>query len=353
MNAFPESSSVRVRRREPRRGTVLSGLFAVALLVSGVVTTVPAYGAPAQRVTFGIEPSAVNGPNGFAYFSYGVTPGAFVDDHVALVNYSAVPLRLSLYGTDAVETLSGGFGLLLATQRPSGVGSWISLAAKYAHVIVPPRRVNGPGIFVVPFTMRVPITTTPGDHVGGIVASLRTRGVNSSGQNIILDQRIGTRVFVRVAGQLHPSVQIRNLHATYFATWNPFGSGRVRVSYQVLNSGNVDLSLSQSVNVTGALANSHHVALANVALLLSGSAINESVVVGGVWPQFIEHVGVSVKSQSATSTLVPLQSVNVNANATVSLWTIPWPQLIFLAVVVAALFIWRRRHSSSVVKDAS
>jgi hypothetical protein len=333
-------------RRLCRSVLALSAAVSVCALGSSAGAT------SAGRVTFGLEPSSSVGPNGYALFSYAVTPGGFVSDHVALVNYSSVPLTLNLYATDAVETPSGGFGLLLASQKPTGVGSWVSLAAKYHKVTVPSQRNDGPGILVVPFSMHVPITTTPGDHVGGIVASLRTRGVNSSGQNIILDQRVGSRLFVRVAGALHPSVEVRNLRANYVGTWNPVGRGQVRVSFDVVNNGNVDLSLAQVLSVSSFVANSHHVKLANEALLLSGSKIAETAVVNGVWPQFIAHATVRVTSHQATSTLVPVQNVSVRAQASTFLWTVPYALLILIGLFIALAVAWRQFRPSRRVSKA-
>ena len=122
---------------------------------AGAATDRPATPAPG-RVTFGIEPASASGADGRASFTFGVTPGAVLFDHVSLLNYSSVPLTLQVYARDAEETTGGGFGLLPASSTSRGVGAWISGPPGDAAVEVPPETAKGqPGQTVVPFTVQV------------------------------------------------------------------------------------------------------------------------------------------------------------------------------------------------------
>ena len=203
----------------------------------------------ADRVTFGIAPASARGPNGRSYLSYGVTPGALLSDHVAVLNYSTIPLSLQVYVTNATETSSGGFGLAPAGQTPTGLESWVSVPLRLSTVSVPARSSAGPGEVVIPLTVRIPDNATPGDRVGGVVASLRTVGTNATGQRVILLQHVGTRLFIRVNGKLAPRLTIADLQTAYQGTLNPFGQGQVRVSYLVHNTGNVDLALGHQADL--------------------------------------------------------------------------------------------------------
>jgi hypothetical protein len=158
-------------------------LFFVALPASATTSK------SVDRVTFGIAPASATGPNGRSYLSYGVTPGAVLRDYVALLNYSPVPLSLQVYVTNASETPNGGFGLLPAGHSVTGVGAWVSLPPVDSTVRVNAKTSSGPGRLVVPLTVAVPDNATPGDHVGGVVVSLRTIGTNASGQNVVLLHR--------------------------------------------------------------------------------------------------------------------------------------------------------------------
>jgi hypothetical protein len=323
-------------------------LTAVTVLVIGllVCTMSPASAAttakPSHRVTFGVEPASARGADGRPYFSFGVTPGAILDDHVAVLNYSSVPLSLQLYATDAIETSSGGIGLLPATTRPTDAGSWVSLPRRYATVRVPAESAKSPGQIVVPLVVRVPDKATPGDHVGGVVASLRTVGTNASGQNVVLLVRVGTRVFIRVAGTLTSKLSLTDLHAAYRGTLNPVGQGQVTVSYVASNSGNVDLALDQSVSVSGLLGSERRFAVANVRLLLPGASLRERLVVPGVWPQFLVRATVSARPRPPAGFSAP-GLVAITASTWV--WAIPWPLLALVALLALAAVARRRIRS--------
>jgi hypothetical protein len=328
-------------------------VFAVAVGAFGVMSACPSVAlaatktATTARVTFGVEPASAKGPDALPHFAIGATPGASQQDHVAVLNYSAQPLSLQLYATDAINTSNGGFGLLPATTKPTGVGSWVHLPRHSATVVVPKETAKKPGQVIVPFTLRVPTTATPGDHVGGIVASLRTLGKNASGQNVILEQRVGTRVFVRVAGALAPGLSLADLHATYHGVRNPFGRGYTTVSYEVRNTGNVELALNQGVTVSGLFGAKQGVTVRGVPLLLPGDAVQETARVSGVLPQFIDHASVTAQSVAPNGDVDPRLPP---AHASARLWAVPWTLIALIVLVLVALrlgFVIRKRRASA------
>jgi hypothetical protein len=316
---------------------VLGWLFSSAVAVS-------AASAPGLkgRVSFGIVPALANGEAARSNFTIAATPGGVAFDQVVALNYSTVPLSLQLYATDAIETSSGGFSLLPADIAPTGAGAWISIPAQFATVVVPAKTSKAPGQVLVPLTLHVPFSAAPGDHVGGIVVSLQTRGTNGTGQNIVLDQRVGTRVFIQVSGPLSPKLTVNDLHSSYVGTLNPVGRGHVNVIYELTNSGNVDLAVDQSVSVTGILGSSREVPLPKVSLLLPGASIPEQAVVAGVWPQLLTHEVVTAKPIVLAT---GHGSRPVTTTASVWLWTVPWPLVILVLVVIVAIYLYRRKRS--------
>ncbi len=321
--------------------TVVTGMILV--LVGGVtpVGAVSTSTTPDSRVTFGVEPASVGAAEVRSNFSFAVTPGAIVNDNVAVVNYSAAPLALQLYSTDALETTAGGFGLLPAATRPTGVGSWISLPSGSGTVEVPPETSTGPGSVIEPIVLHIPVTASPGDHAGGIVASLQTVGANRSGQRVILDQRVGTRVFVRVAGVLAPKLTVTDLNASYDGTVDPVGKGNAQVSYLLSNKGNVDLAVDQSVGVSGLVADSRSVKLPKIAVLLPGSSVSEHVVVPGLWPQVLLHATVTAQPLAVSGATPPGL---VAATASTWLWAIPWTLIVIVVLLLAGYWWYRRRR---------
>jgi len=276
-----------------------------------------------------------------------VTPGGVLKDYVALVNYSKVPLSLGLSATDALETSAGGFGLLAPGVKPTDTGSWVSLPAGTTSVSVPAESSSGkPGWTVVPFSMHIPMKATPGDHVAGIVASLRTVGTNSSGQRIVLYQRVGTRVYVQVAGKLVAHLVVSDLHASYQETLNPFGEGKAVVTYRVRNAGDVDLDIDQSVSVSEVIGSDRTARGPVIALLLPGASVNERIDVPGAWPQFLLRAAVSAQGR------VPVQSGlhTLRVSTSTSFWAIPWPLIVLIILVLLAWYVvrrWRRSHAQA------
>ena len=297
-----------------------------------------------SRVTFGIEPASSTGPDGRDEFSFGADPGGVIFDDAAVLNYSTSPLVLQIYATDAVETSNGGFGLLAVGQKPTGVGAWTTIPAGDTAVSVPPATATGPGVTIVPITVRVPKGTSPGDHAGALVASLQTVGTSSSG-HIILNQRVGTRIFIQVSGKLHASLSIVDLQAAYHGTANPLGSGSVGLRYQVRNTGNVDLGVSLSVLVDGPVGPGHQVDLGKISILLPGATVDERALVGDLWPAVRLTASVTASPTVIGSTnsrsLTPV-------TASVPVWALPLPlggvALILIVAVGAPLALRRRRR---------
>lgn len=289
--------------------------------------------SPTTRVTFGIAPASAHGPDDRAYLSYGVTPGARLADHVALLNYSRIALTLQVYAVDATETTSGAFGLLPAGAHSTGVGAWVTVPAGFATVRVPARSSRAPGEVVVPLRVRIPDDATPGDHVGGVVAALRSLGTNASGQSIVLVQRIGVRVFIRVAGNLRGAVAVTGLRATYRGTLDPIGQGSVRVTYVVRNTGNVDLSVAQRLDLSGLLGDHRVLRPGTIRFLLPGAAVDESMSLSGLWPAI--HLQAVVTTQPTVLGGAAPRLPSVTAGT--SFWALPWPSFVALVLLLAAV----------------
>jgi hypothetical protein len=305
------------------------------------------------RVTFGVEPASANGPDGRSSFSLGATPGAVVEDDVAVVNYSTVPLSLQLYATDAINISGGGLGLPPPTSRPTGVGTWISLPAASSTVEVGPESAGQPGFTVVPVLVRVPTDASPGDHVGAVVASLQSAGKGKSGQRIVLDQRVASRMYIQVAGPLRPQLTLTDLDTTYDGVLNPFGAGQVKVDYLVKNTGNVNLAVDQSLTSSPLIGSDRQITMPKIPLLLPGDSVHESVVVTGVWPQFLVHDSVTAQARELGQAVATAPIVVTAGSET---WAIPWPLIVIVLVVLGLLFIVihrrrRRRRAAGVVGD--
>ena len=310
-------------------------------------TTVVPVGKSGE-VTFGIQPATSGKPDARGYFLYGAGVSSHLTDYVAITDYSYQPLTLTLESTDIVNTADGRLSLEGQLAAVRDVGQWIRIPAVYKTIKVPARR-----YVIVPFTVLVPADATPGDHAGGILVTLASSVTSPSGQRLKLLQNVGVRMFVRVSGPLHPRLSINSLKADDTTTLNPIGNGRVTVTYDVRNTGNVALGGRQSVWVTG-LFGSKSTAKSppDIPLLLPGSSMKERVVVAGVFPEVSETAHVSIKPLVIPGTTMPPSGPYT---AQTSFLAIPWILLAILAAIVLLVlaWFWRRRRRRLKPKNVS
>jgi hypothetical protein len=365
----PACGAFRRRRRlAPLRLILLTGLVFVAVAATSASATPTASSsspssasgsakAPSSAnkndVTFGAQPASLRksvvAPDSRPYFYYGVTPGSSLTDHIAILNYSTKPLTLNIYATDALNTDAGGFGLLDASKKPTDAGSWVSVGS---HIVTVPARTidkktsrSNVGSVVLPLTLRIPANASPGDHVAGVVASLDSIGKNAKGANVRLDQRVGSRMFIRVAGPLHPNLSVENLHVVYHASLNPLVGGSATLTYTVHNRGNVKLGARQQAGVRGLFGLSSQASkMPDIPLLLPGNSVRQSVTVQGVIPQI---------QMTASVTLIALKLPGdvdgpiANSTASVHFWAWPWlPIAVVVLLIIGGWIVARKRRRS-------
>ncbi|MFF8357881.1 WxL protein peptidoglycan domain-containing protein [Streptomyces chartreusis] len=324
-----------------RIAAVLAACLLAVLPAADASAAAPAdagQGSPG-RTTFGVQPSAAKKPDARPNFSYGATPGALVKDHIAVFNYGRKPLTLRVYAQDAFTTDDGGFDLFAARHRPADVGSWIKL--RRSEVKVPAR-----SRVIVPFTLTVPAKATPGDHTGGIVASLSAAGGDKKGNKVALDQRVGARVYLRVAGALTPRLAVEDLRTVYHGTANPFGTGTATVTYTVRNTGNVRLAAHQTVGVRDGLGGTAEPAeLRDLPELLPGDSVSVKVKADGVLPAFRDTTSVTIDPQPVRGDIQ--HRILPRVTRTEAFTAVPWAflaLLLLLATAVTFLLLRRRRR---------
>ena len=310
----------------------LSRLLGILLLALVALPAAPA-AAQTGQATFGVRPATATKPDERSAFTYSATPGARITDHVAVSNVSASPLTLKVYASDAFNTAEGGFDLLAGTRAPVDVGAWTTLSA--TEVTIPGRSVE-----IVPFTVEIPANATPGDHVGGVVASLATEATGGDGQRVAIEQRVGARIYLRVSGALTPSLGIEDLTADYSGDF--FGRGQTRVSYTVRNTGNVRLAGAQQVTVSTPWG-AEYAAEGEPVLseLLPGNTHLVTVVVPEVLPAGWLTATVRLEPVAPPAT----EPGPIPVEASTSTAAIPWLVVAVLgaALLLVLFLIWRRR----------
>ncbi|MFF2850654.1 WxL protein peptidoglycan domain-containing protein [Streptomyces sp. NPDC058001] len=327
-------------------GTVLLACLLVLLPAPGAVASARTETGDG-RATFGVQPSGPKKPDRRSDFSYSATPGAAVRDHIAVLNHSTRPLTLSVYASDAFTTEDGGFDLLARGRKSKDAGTWVTPTKR--KVTVPAR-----SRAVVPFTLTVPAKAAPGDHAAGIVAALVSTRTGAKGDRVAVEQRVGARVHIRVAGELKPQLTVEDLHATYHGTANPFGGGSATVTYTVRNTGNVRLGARQTVRVSNAVSGPRTAdKVPAVKQLLPGGSVKVTASVHDVFPALRSTATVTVDPVPVGGDIDPALPGTTRST---DFWTVPWALLALLLLIVAGVTAWllrRRRRARRAAGAAS
>lgn len=326
--------------RAPRPMRIGVLLVALLVLVAPQAASATPLATDEPLVTFGIGPAGAERPDPRAFLGYGLAPGAQITDNVAVFNQSDTPLTLQLYAADAVAAEDGGLDVLPGATASTDVGSWVQLGTSARTVTVPAQSVErGVGSVVVPVTISVPATAIPGDHTGALVASLVASGAGA-GQNVELEQRVATRMYVRVAGEASPSLSVQVLSSSWDRDgW--LGPGTLRLTYRVTNTGNTRLGALTRVDVSGPFG------LGRVGLdaepveeLVPGGSVLRETTVDGVWPLVTLGGRVTVAAVAAPGAEEPGIAP---VSAGLRLWAWTWETVALLALLLA-LATWAVRH---------
>jgi hypothetical protein len=345
---------VRLPRLLRRFAVVASMACAVGALgvlpsVASAATIAPS-AAPTDVTSWAVAPSNAAGNDKRTHFGYtDMKPGATTIDYVGVTNFSTKPVTFDVYPADGVTTADGGLGLTPSYQKSVDVGMWVRMAHNIVNV--PARsRVN------VPFNLTVPKDAEPGDHVGGIVASVVEVPVAGK---VSREDRVGVAMYLRVAGALHPALSIEGVTTGgYDNSLNPIAGGSTTVTYTVRNTGNVRLGANLTVTITGpfgvTLATLHPKALDEV---LPRQSATLKATLSGIAPALFLTAHVDVKPTPVAGA-DKISVAMTGGSGSSDLFAFPWPQLLLLLLVIAAgygLRRWllaRRRHHATVLAAA-
>ncbi len=284
------------------------------------------------------RPAGENGQaDGRSRFSYSADPGQQVTDRYVVNNTGSLPQSFTVLATDAFNDEAGAYGLLETAATPTDIGSWVRFdnGENRLQFDLQPGESR-----VVTFTLDIPAQATPGDHAGGILASVVTPG-----DQVNVDRRIGTRLYVRVSGDIQAGLSISGIEGQYIGDWwNPF-AGAVRVHYTVENTGNIALASNISLGVrTWFGASAAAQAGDGIPELLPGATRTFETDIPGVASWVYLNPWVTLNPFVEGDDVDKRMSVPATSRDTV-LIALPWAILI-VAGLVALFFIarrWRRR----------
>lgn len=294
----------------------------VVVLVAVPVAPVAAVAEPSAPVlTWAVQPADARGPDGRRWIERTVEAGQVVTEYVAVRNFSGRAVVFGLAAADGYLTDKGRFNMLPADRVSVGAGTWIRVREQV--------RVGAGAMVVVPFTVTVPRDARPGDHPAGIAATVSS----GAGGAVAVHSRVGFRVMLRVSGTVTGSLGIEGLTASFRRSWNPLAAGTVRVRYTTRNDGAVAVTGAGQVSTAELFGAVRHGAGSGVPRLLPGGSRQVRARVGGVW-----GLGRLKTTVELTPAVVDGQATGVDikrTSATVTVWTLPWPQLLLAALLTA------------------
>jgi len=318
------------------RSRALAALLALAASALMLLPTTTASAADDPTVTWGVRPADNDQGSGRPNYSYTLAPGSTVQDAFVVTNHGDKTISLAVYAADGFVSTSGQLDLVGHDVASTDVGAWLQ-PGKGSIKIKPGKSVQ------VPFTLTVPADATPGDHTGGIVSSMATVGDSS----ISVERRLGSRVHVRVAGDLAPALTVEGMSVTHSGSTDLVPRGTATVRFTVVNTGNVRLGGTVALRLHGPFGLLGTTAtVPDLPELLPGSRHDVSVTVPDVpatLAVFADATVTPVVVDAAAGTVVP-----VVVRASGWGWGAPWLVLLVVALLVAwavrRLVVRRRRR---------
>jgi dihydroorotate dehydrogenase (fumarate) len=276
--------------------------------------------------------------DGRSRFTYEAAPGQRVEDCYVVANTGTTVQTVSVYATDAFNTEGGDFALLDASAQPTDAGAWVTLedgAPRMQFDLAPGQ--SRP----IRFAMTVPPDAGPGDHAGGLLVSAQ-----SPSEQILVDRRVGTRLYVRVPGDLQSLLNITGLSAVYNPSLNPL-EGTATTTLTVTNQGNVALAPTLVLAPKSFFGTPlTDPVLQNLDELLPGASRTVTVDLGPIGQFVYVDVSATLSSRGDQTGAASEAASAPQVERSTGVWAVPW--ILVGALLLAALFVlyarWRRRR---------
>lgn len=336
--------SVLVQRRRGGRAPLLVLLHLMVVLALGAAlpSTALAQAAPEETagsgtVTWGVRPADNEHGSDRPNFAYDVAAGGTISDAIVVTNYSEDPITLAVYGADGFLNSAGEIDVRPAAEESTELGSWTTTAQD--EVTIEP----GAGARI-PFRITVPPTTPPGDVVGAVLTSLRSE---ADAEGLTVDRRLGSRVVLRVDGELQPQLDLTDLTIDYDGHPLPWAGGTATVTYTLRNTGNITLEGTDGLVLSGPFGLGRTDGGGGTfPPLPPGSELEREIVLEGVAPLVLLRG--EVWATGVNADLDP----DLQRERAVSLWAVPWLLVIAVVVLVAGLVLARvRRRARTRAED--
>ncbi len=184
-----------------RAGFRLLFLFALVTALASSVAQVGIVAADGDVAAFGLNPTSFDPaiPETKSYFVFNTQPTAVIQSEVKVTNAGKAAGTVRLYPVDGTTSDATGTVFPAETDPRQDVGGWIVIATEDQELTLGPNESK-----VIPFTITVPKTPRPGQHVGGFVAENKnlTAGDVTGGVSVSVRSRTILAVQVNLPGPI-------------------------------------------------------------------------------------------------------------------------------------------------------
>lgn len=267
---------------------------------------------------------------------------------VLVKNFGRSEVVANVYPVDAMVNEAGSFVLKFFKEEQKGLGKWMKINTLTVKL--------GPGEYKeIPFTINVPEDVTPGEYFGGIVAQESSSDasensevqVNSIGATV--QTRVGSRVYLTVPGDVVEDFKWKQFeHAT-----DELGDRRY-FKFTFENNGNVSFEPSVTLRYYNIFGREIFTSSHDLGVSLPGSIIEPMVLWQDV-PWFGKYTVKAELKYTRADNGQADQLKEAVLNKQVTVWVIPWKELIGFGVLVVMFFsywLFRSLHFDRIKENA-
>jgi len=248
--------------------------------------------------------------------------------NVRVINANEVPLQIYVDVVNFEPNGEGGQGsltpLLADENEGATLAEWITVEG--GNQLIPAEQTVS-----IPFTINVPEDAAPGGHFAAILIGTRSFDSTGGAAQVETSQVVTALVFLRVAGDIIESGQIRDFTTSKLISEAP----AMDFSLRFENTGNVHLQPQGAITITNMWGKEREVL-----------PINQNSQFGNVLPESVRKYTFNwtgdwsiadMGRYKAVASLVYGEEDRNFADSTTTFWVIPWRALLFVLALVGGL----------------
>jgi len=263
-------------------------------------------------------------------FDMTASPTQDWSSNVRVINANEAPLKIY---TDVVNFRPDGEGgrgsmspVLDDERNGSTLAEWITVTD--TEQLIPAEQT-----VAIPFTIDVPEDAAPGGHYAAILIGTRSFDATQGTAQVETAQVVTALVFLRVAGDIQETGQIRDFTTSRLVSEVPAMDFSIRFE----NTGNVHLQPQGNITITNMWGRERGIL-----------PINQNSQFGNVLPESIRKYNFSwsgdwsfadIGRYKAVATLAYGEQTKRFTDSTTMFWVIPWRALLLVLAIVVGL-VW-------------